>query len=105
MNADPLAAKLARYDAFMSYSHAADGSLAKALQSGLHRLARPYFRLRALRVFRDQTSLAASAALWSGIEEALGSSRFFLLMASPGAAASVWVQREIEWWIAHRPAC
>lgn len=104
MNSEPPAASVARHDAFISYSHAADGALAKALQSGLHRLARPYFRLRALRVFRDQTSLSASAALWGGIEEALRSSRYFLFLASPAAAQSLWVQREIEWWVAHRPA-
>ena len=35
------------YDAFMSYSHSADGRLAPALQRGLQRLAKPWHRLRA----------------------------------------------------------
>jgi hypothetical protein len=30
-----------RYEAFVSYSHAVDGRLAPALQSALHRLAKP----------------------------------------------------------------
>ena len=30
------------YDAFVSYSHAADGRLAPAVQTGLQRLARPW---------------------------------------------------------------
>ena len=30
-----------RYDAFLSYSHAADGKLAPALQRALHRFAKP----------------------------------------------------------------
>lgn len=92
----------ARYDAFLSYSHAADGALAPALQSALHRLARPWNRLRALTVFRDKTSLSASPELWPAIVAALSDARYFLLLASPAAAASKWVQREVEWWLQHR---
>ncbi len=44
-------------DAFISYSHAADGKLAAALQQALHRFAKPLFKLRAIRVFRDETTL------------------------------------------------
>jgi YD repeat-containing protein len=91
-----------RYNAFLSYSHAADGRLAPALQSALHRLAKPWYRLRQLRVFRDQTNLAASPGLWSSIEAALADSEWFLYMASPAAAQSPWVQREIGWWLERR---
>ena len=91
-----------RYDAFISYSHAADGKLAPALQSGLHRLARPWYRRRALHVFRDKTSLAVTPALWTTICEALAASGHFLLLASPEAAQSHWVQQEVQWWLAHR---
>jgi WD40 repeat protein/tetratricopeptide (TPR) repeat protein len=91
-----------QYRAFMSYSHAADGKLAPALQSGLHRLARPWYRLRALRVFRDKSSLSASPALWPSIETALSESEYFLLLASPEAARSPWVTREVEWWLQNR---
>lgn len=91
-----------RYDAFLSYSHAADDALAPALQSGLHRLARPWNRMRALRIFRDKTSLSASPELWPAIVSALGDAKYFLLLASPAAAASRWVQKEVEWWLAHR---
>ncbi len=90
------------YDAFLSYSHAADDALAPALQSALHRLARPWNRIRALHVFRDKTSLAASPELWPSIVTALAASEHFLLMASPAAAASRWVQREIAWWLDNR---
>jgi WD40 repeat protein len=92
-----------RYRAFISYSHAADGQLAPALQRGLHRLAKPWYRSPPWQTFRDQTSLAVTPALWSSIEQALASSGFFILMASPRAAASPWVQREVSWWLAHRP--
>src|SRR4051812_36969262 len=91
-----------KYDGFISYSHAGDDKLAAALNSGLHRLARPWNRLRALRIFRDRTSLAANPALWTSIEAALDGSRFFLLLASPQAAKSDWVPKEVEWWLANR---
>ena len=45
------------YDAFISYSHAADARLAEALERGLERLARPWNRVRAMSVFRDETDL------------------------------------------------
>jgi WD40 repeat protein len=90
------------YSAFVSYSHAADGKLAPAVQHALHTFAKPWYRLRALRVFRDKTSLSATPGLWPAIERALSESEWFLYMASPQAAQSQWVQQEINWWIAHR---
>ena len=84
-----------RFDAFISYSHAADGQLAPALRDGLEQLARPWLRRRALRVFHDSTGLAATPGLWSTIATALGSTRFFVLLASPEAASSSWVQQEV----------
>jgi WD40 repeat protein len=90
------------YDAFVSYSHAADGRLAPALQDGLQSLAKPWYRRRALRVFRDQTSLTATPELWGSIEQALAAAHFFILLASPDAAASPWVQREVAWWRQNR---
>jgi WD40 repeat protein len=92
------------FDAFISYSHAADGRLAPKLQAGLHRLARPLFRPRALRVFRDETGLSATPALWPAIVAALDRSRYFILMASPAAAGSHWVGLEIEHWLTGSPA-
>ena len=77
-----------KYKAFMSYSHAADGNLAPAVQSALHRFARPWYKLRSLRVFRDKTSLSATPELWPTIERALTESEYFLLFASPEAAQS-----------------
>ena len=86
------------YDAFISYSHSADRALALALQSGLQRFAKPWYRARALRVFRDDASLSASPDLWSSIARALDGSRYFVLLASPDAGASPWVAREVERW-------
>ena len=90
------------YDAFISYSHAADGQLAPALQSTLQRYAKPWYRRRALRVFRDDTGLSANPHLWTSIVEALDGSRWFILLSSPDAARSEWVGREIAHWVEHK---
>jgi WD40 repeat protein len=92
----------AGYDAFLSYSHAADGRLAPALQQALQTMAKPWYRRRALRVFRDQTSLTATPELWGSIQQALASSQVFIFLASPHAAASPWVEQEAAWWRANR---
>jgi WD40 repeat protein len=92
-----------RYTAFISYSHAADGHLAEAVQLALHRFANPWYRRRSLSIFRDKTSLAANPALWPAIEAALAQSDWFLYMASPRSAQSPWVKREMQWWLDHRP--
>lgn len=93
-----------RHDAFISYSHAVDGKFAAALEQGLEELAKPLLKLRALDVFRDQTSLTASPALWPGIVAHLEVSEWFLLLASPASAASIWCNKEVSWWLGHRSA-
>jgi WD40 repeat protein len=90
------------YDAFISYSHEGEERLAEAVQHALHQFARPWFRLRMLHVFRDKTTLSATPALWPSIEKALGESKYFLLIASPKAKQSKWVQREVDWWVNNR---
>ena len=92
------------YDAFISYSHAKDKPIATALQSVVQKLGKPWYRRRALRVFRDDTSLSATPHLWPSIEQALGQSRFLILLASPEAAASRWVGQEIAYWLDHNSA-
>ena len=71
------------FDAFISYSHAADGKLAAAVQRGLHRFAKPLLKRRAIRVFRDESTLAMTPQLWPEIEKALRSSRFFSERSAP----------------------
>lgn len=88
------------YDGFISYSHAADGRLAPALQRGLQLLAKPWNTRRALRIFRDETGLSTNPHLWSAIEKALDESQWFVLFASPDAARSEWVNKEISHWLA-----
>lgn len=70
------------YNAFISYSHAADGRLAPALQDGLQRLAKPWNRRRALNIFRDDTALSVSHALWSSIQTALDEAEWFIFLPS-----------------------
>src|SRR5689334_8968308 len=90
------------YDAFISYSHQHDAVLAPALQTDLERFAKPWYRMRALRIFRDTANLAANPALWASVEDGLRSSQWFILLASADAAKSEWVNREVRWWVAHR---
>lgn len=91
-----------KYDAFISYSHAADGKLAPALQKALHRIAKPWYRIRALNIFRDETDLSATPHLWSTIEKALSQSKYFILLSSPEAADSKWVQKEVDYWLTYK---
>jgi WD40 repeat protein len=90
---------LVRYDAFISYSHEADAAFASALQRGLQRLAKPWYRRRGMRIFRDETSLAAAPGLWPSIRAALDASDWFILLASPASANSAWVGKEIRHWV------
>jgi MTH538 TIR-like domain (DUF1863) len=90
------------YDAFISYSHARDKSIATALQSVIQKLGKPWYRRRALRVFRDDTSLSATPGLWPTIQQSLEQSRFLILLASPEAAASPWVNKELAYWLEHK---
>jgi tetratricopeptide (TPR) repeat protein len=85
-------------DAFISYSHRADLAFAPRLQSALEGLAKPWWRRRAIACFRDETDLGAAASLTDAIRAALDEARYFVLLASPGAAASPWCRREIEHW-------
>jgi hypothetical protein len=53
---------------------------------------------RSVRVFQDKASLAANPKLWPTIEGALAESTWFILLASPLAAASPWVCKEVDFW-------
>jgi tetratricopeptide (TPR) repeat protein len=93
---------MALYDAFISYSHAKDKPIASSLQSVIQTLGKPWYKRRALRIFRDDTSLSATPHLWPTIEIALSESRYLVLMASPEAARSQWVGKEVAYWLEHK---
>jgi WD40 repeat protein len=90
-----------RYQAFISYSHTADERLAPALQNALHRFATRPWR-RTVRVSLDRTNLSISPGLWSSVQQQLDDAAYLILLASPSAATSKWVRREVEHWLIHR---
>ena len=91
-----------KYKAFISYSQKADGKLAAALRQALQTLAKPFYKFRAMRVFHDKSGLSVTPELWPSIERALDESEYFLILASPEAASSQWVDREVNWWLRNR---
>ncbi|MDR3418963.1 MAG: TIR domain-containing protein [Nevskia sp.] len=95
-----------KYWAFISYSHRD-----KAWADWLHKALETYRVPRRLvgregptgpapkrlfPVFRDQEELPSSHSLTSAIDEALRLSRFLIVIASPYAAVSKWVDQEIQ---------
>jgi hypothetical protein len=88
-----------RYHAFISYSRAVDRELAEALQLGLQVFAKPWYRRRAVRVFRDRACLPPNSALWPALRGALDASDHLIVLSSAESAASPWVQREVAHWI------
>ena len=89
-----------RYDAFISYSHAVDGELARDLQHGLERLSKPWYRRKPfMRVFRDETSFTPGADLGDKIVGALDSADHLVLLLSPESARSPWVNAELTHWL------
>jgi WD40 repeat protein len=92
------------YDVFVSYARSVSTPLAVALQRELERFAKRWNQVRALRVFRDDSSMSASPSLWSSIEAALTTSKYFILIATPESAASEYVDQEARWWVTHKGA-
>ena len=97
---------MARYAAFISYSHA-DEHWARWLQRSLERYRVPR-RLRRgpgagkplpsrlFPVFRDRDELASSNDLSAAIQSAVDDSDALVVVCSPAAAASQWVNAEIR---------
>lgn len=95
-----------RYKAFISYSHR-DAALVQRLHrrlegyrvpAALRRAATPGRALpaRLHPVFRDRDELASSGALSASIEAALDASAALVVVCSPAAAASPWVDAEVR---------
>src|SRR5688500_301404 len=101
---NPLA-PLKDYHAFLSYKRAPDEHIAAALQRGMQSLARPWTSWRAIRVFRDITSIPASSDLSRTIRERLNRSEYFVLLASSEAFVrrqpdrAAWVEQELDHWL------
>lgn len=98
------------YKAFLSYSRADDRAA-----NWLHRALDTYRTPRALvgeestfgpipprlhPIFRDRTDMSGGGALSDRIESALGESEALVVLCSPASAQSVWVNQEVERFIA-----
>src|SRR5215469_8943312 len=90
------------YDAFISYNQKLDKPFVMRLQRQLQDLGKAWWQRRAVRIFRDESSLSATPELWPSIERALEGSRFLIVCASPEAAASFYVNKEVAWWLEHK---
>lgn len=95
-----------RYWAFISYS-SKDARVAQRLHKALetYRIPRPLVGRpgrdepvprRIFPIFRDRDELPLSADLGATIEDALRASRYLIVICSPNAAASKWVNEEIR---------
>lgn len=99
-----------RYKAFLSYSHQDSKPAAK-----LHRKLESYRVPKALRaesplparlhpIFRDRDELASAARLSNSIEGALDDSEALIVICSPAAVASRWVNEEIRYFRENHPS-
>jgi len=86
-----------RYDAFLSYKHGSGSGFALLLQRSIQRHAKVFIS-RSRRVFRDEDYISAGSDLPETILTALDRSGFLILLASPEAARSQWVQSELKSW-------
>ena len=95
-----------RYSAFISYAHS-DAAVARWLHRGIENFRFPQTLIgtdspfgpipkRLPPVFRDRDELAASGDLGTELREALASSRFQIVICTPAAARSKWVDEEIR---------
>ncbi len=100
-----------RYRAFISYSHR-DSHMAARLHKKLEsyqvpqhiRSTKSAMRPGRIRpVFRDRDDLATSESLTSSIQEALDDSEALIVICSPDAVASQWVNEEIAYFRRQHP--
>lgn len=99
-------ATVCRYKAFISYSHT-DRAQAKRLLRSLENYRLPKHLRRQVAgdteivptrvgtLFRDREELPAAEDLTAEVKKALTESEFMIVLCSPAAAASRWVNREI----------
>ncbi|MBO4241716.1 MAG: toll/interleukin-1 receptor domain-containing protein, partial [Clostridiales bacterium] len=96
------------YDAFISYKHAPlDSKIADHVQKNLEHFRIPdkirqkTGKKKIERVFLDKDELPITADLSETISNALKSAEFLIVICSPETKKSVWVQREIEFFLEH----
>ena len=94
------------YNAFISYKHAPlDTKVAAEIQKQLERFRIPKAIQKSSgikcidRIFRDKEELLITSDLNETIEQALVASDFLIVICSHATKESVWVQREIEFFL------
>ena len=94
------------YDAFISYKHEKkDIEVAKRVQAGLERFQVPASikkrtgKKKIERIFRDKDELPITSDLGETISEALDNSDYLIVICSTHTRESVWVQREIDYFL------
>lgn len=87
----------AQWDLFISYSTDASGPRAAQIQRSIEQVAKNAGGT--IRCFRDETSLALGAELSERLADALTRSANLVVLLSPEAQASRWVDLEIRAWI------
>jgi WD40 repeat protein len=96
--------KSLRYAAFLSYARV-DKAVAARLQGWLEQFRIPEKIARAGapigKIFRDETDFVANANLSKHIESMLDESAALVVLASPSAAQSEWVNKEITYFRTH----
>ncbi len=91
---------MVHYDAFLSYSHSTGDRLATALERTLEELGKAWDERKILNVFRDVSKQGVAADLSADLLARLDASRYLVLLASPDAARSPWVEKEVQHWLA-----
>ena len=94
------------YNAFISYKHAPlDTKVASEIQTRLERFRIPRAIQKSSgiqkfdRIFRDKEELLITSDLNETIEQALVNSDFLIVICSYATKESIWVQREIEFFL------
>jgi WD40 repeat protein len=82
----------------LSYSWKGESSIAPVIQSCLQSFLRPWYKTRALSIFRDLSSLAASSDLYRSLEEKIDQSNHLIVLASRSAAGSEGMEFEAKYW-------
>lgn len=89
------------FEAFISYKHGSSSVFAGRLEQALKTYAKPLLKWP-IRIFRDERHLAPGPDLPKLIKNALDVSRFFVLLASPEAVKSDWVNDELRIWVVEK---
>jgi len=94
------------YNAFISYKHGpVDNKVAAHIQTQLEhfhipgKIQKKTGKKRIQRIFRDKEELPITSNLSDTIEDALSKAEYLIVICSPNTKESVWVKREIEFFL------